>query len=252
MTDIRIVCTYDAVKLAEALTRLFEAEEHNVRLLFGRNSINELEQTRATACAVLMIWSPDAPSQHYMLEWARGVDPHKLIEIARAPGWPKIDRVSQVIDFTGWRGERGGRAWNALNDRLRQVARVLAPPRPPARQATLALGLASIAAVGGAALLRFSDAPQAVIAEADEAVTFAAVESPPAAIGGPLLVEEPASAEDLELAMQVNAAIMPTLELTPAPDLVDMPSYIEPELRDPTLIERLMNLTPLEDESTGG
>ena len=83
MIDVRIICTHDAVKLAEMLTRLLEAEEHRVRLTYGRQAMSELEEARDARDAVLLIWSPDARSQTYMLEWARNIDPVALVEIAR-------------------------------------------------------------------------------------------------------------------------------------------------------------------------
>jgi hypothetical protein len=117
MIDVRIICTYDALKLAETLTRLLEAEEHRVRLSVGRQSLSELETARCERDAVLVIWSPDARSQIYMLEWANKIDATRLVEISLADP-PRVARKATVIDFSHWRGERGERAaWNALNDR---------------------------------------------------------------------------------------------------------------------------------------
>ena len=96
MTDVRIVCTYDAVSFAEKLMRLLVAEEHRVKLTYGRNSLSEREASNNSREAVILIWSYDAPSQHYMLEWARGVDPVRLVELARAPGAPKIERKASI------------------------------------------------------------------------------------------------------------------------------------------------------------
>lgn len=253
MIDIRIVCTYDAVKLAETLMRLLEAEEHQVRLCFGRNSLNELEQARAAAEAVLVIWSPDAPSQHYMLEWSRSIDPQRLVEIARASGWPRGERNAPVIDFMSWRGERGARAWNALNERLRAVARHIEPPKPPSKQATLALGLASIAAVSGAAFVRMGDAPSvAPQVETGAATSVIARVEPETGVGGALTLEEPPSEEDLQRAMTVQAPRIAQLEITRASNLVEMAEYDAPDLRDPTLFERLLSLNPLRTETNDG
>ncbi len=192
MINIRIVCTHDAVPFAEQLTRLLGAEQHNVRLSYGRQSQHELEAARDLREAVLLVWSYDAPSQHYMLEWARTIDPSRLVEVARAPGAPRLERRSPVIDFANWRGERGARAWMTLNDRLRAVARVLEPPKAPAMQAAMALGLVSVAAVGGAIFVRANDTleqpipieQQAQIADADDGM------------GGALELLEPPSIED--------------------------------------------------------
>ena len=89
--DIRIVCTHDAVKFAEMLLRLLGAEQHQVRLLAGRQSLAELEAAKTAQDAVLLIWSANAPSQHYMREWARNIPPGRLIEIARA-SWLYMSR----------------------------------------------------------------------------------------------------------------------------------------------------------------
>ena len=138
MIDITIVCSHDAMKVAEMLTRLLEAEEHKVRLLVGRQSLSEVETSKSARDAVLLIWSANAPTQHYMREWSRQISPLRLVEIGLAPGWPDIARKAPVIDFINWRGERGARAWNALNDRLRAVARIIEPPKPPPKRAAIA------------------------------------------------------------------------------------------------------------------
>ncbi|MGH6950225.1 MAG: hypothetical protein ACREH4_05100, partial [Vitreimonas sp.] len=143
MTDIRIVCTHDAVKLADVLMRLLGAEQHQVCLLVGRQSLTELEAAKTARDAVILIWSPNAPSQHYMREWARHIPPARLIEIARAAGWPHDERRAPVIDFIAWRGQRNSRAWSSLKERLRLIARGLEPPTHSApKRAAMAIGLA--------------------------------------------------------------------------------------------------------------
>jgi hypothetical protein len=251
--DIRIVCTHDAlddpVRSAETLTRLLEAEEHQVRLIYGRQSIAELESAKAARDAVLIIWSPDAPSQHYMLEWAHNIEPNRLVEVARAPGWPRIERKAPVIDFTTWRGERGSRAWLALNDRLRAVARELEPAKPPPKHAAMALGIAGLAAVGGAAVLRFNEGPAQLPGRGDETAPIVAlVEENHTALGGPVVSIEPASIEDLEPIERISNPRFVPLELS-TPDLVELAQYAPPELREPTLLERLRELNPLRAES---
>lgn len=252
MLDIRIVCTHDAlddpIRSAETLTRLLEAEEHQVRLIYGRQSIAELETAKAARDAVLIIWSPDAPSQHYMLEWAHSIDPSRLVEIARAPGWPKIERKAPVIDFTTWRGERGSRAWTALSDRLRTVARELSPSKPPPKHAAMALGLAGLAAVGGAAMLRLNEGSAPLPRSDAAAPIIALVEPDEAALGGPVVSIEPAYIEDLEPIERIASPRFVPLELS-SPDLVELAQYTPPELREPTLLERLRELNPLRAEA---
>lgn len=250
MIDIRIVCAHDAVKLAEMLTRLLEAEQHRVRLSFGRQALSELEDARTSHDAVLLIWSPNARTQTYMLEWAGSIDPHRLVEIARGGDGPPIRRLGAVIDFGQWRGERGARAWNALNDRLRAVARVLDPPKPPPRQALIGLGLASAAAIAGAVVVRVNDAPQAPIATPTEMDAIAAID-PDLGVGGPLTALEPASlADDDPLLLLLHDA--EPIDTAPAPPLAETPDVLDLQLRDPTLVERLAALNPLRRQTVQG
>lgn len=247
MIEIRTVCTHDAKKLANTLVRLLEAEQHRVRLIFGRQSLAELEGAKSAREAVLIIWSPDAPSQTYMLEWAHNIDPSRLIEIALAPGWPRINRKAPVIDFSGWRGERGARAWNALNERLRAVARVLEPPRPQ-KHAALALGLASMAAVGVAAVVRVNDTPAPP--EPTQEPFEMTMNEEVIGLGGALVAIEPPSADEPELQRLPNPRFTP-LQPAPEPALMPIEPYTMPEIRDPTLLERLSALNPLRLDGRG-
>jgi hypothetical protein len=245
MIDIRIVCTHDAIKLAEMLMRLLEAEQHQVRLLPGRQSLADLEAAKASHDAVLLIWSANAPSQHYMREWARNIPAARLIELARAPGWPQGERKAPVIDFIAWRGERGARAWNSLNERLRIIARAQEPSRPAPKRAVMAMGLASIAAVGGAAMVRMHEAPGPALAAPDASEQTLAALEPEIGVGGPLSASpEPPSVEELE----IRARFAP-LDAAPAPDLLEISEYLSPSIRPPTLLERLSALNPLRDIS---
>lgn len=243
MTDLRIVCTHDAVNFAEALARLLVAEEHKVRVSYGRQSLHELEAAHAQGEAVMLVWSYDAPSQHYMLEWARTIDPARLAEVARAPGAPKINRCAPVIDFTHWRGERGARSWNALSERLRTIARVLEPPKPPPRHAALALGLASMAAVGGAVFLRVNDNP----ASSTSVETQTAAVEQNLGVGGPLHAAEPPSAEDIRIFVRPLGRNLHPLAPVDGVDLAPIGEVAELDIRDPTLLERLQSLNPLRD-----
>jgi hypothetical protein len=266
MIDIRIVCTHDAVKFAEMLMRLLEAEQHHVRLHAGRQSLADLEAAKASLDTVVLIWSANAPSQHYMREWARSIPPARLIELARAPGWPQSERKAPVIDAIAWRGNRSARAWNSMNERLRTIARAHdTPPKQGPKRAAMALGIASIAAVGGAAVVHVQETARPAIAEAPDSTeqTFTTVEadigdpldsteqaftsaaSDSVGIGGPLTsAPEPPSAEDLEHPEQ-RAAPLAAMSL----NSIEIPEYVAPALRPPTLIERLSALNPLRDIS---
>jgi hypothetical protein len=222
--------------------RLLSAEEHNVRLSFGRSSLAELEQAKAERDAVLLIWSYEAPGQHYMWEWARAIAPDRLVEVARAPGAPRSDKRAVAVDFSSWRGERGGRAWNALSERLRAVSRAMEPPKPGQMRAAVAMGLASAAAVTGAVLMRASEPAQMVVAVTEPIASEETI----VAMGGPLIAVEPASMDE-PIAFRARAYRVQALNLPPPTPLEPIMDYQEPDLRDPTFLERLAALNPLRD-----
>lgn len=245
MIDIITVSTHDAKKLAGDLVRLLEAEEHRVRVISGRHAEAEIESAKTSRDAVLMIWSKDAPSSSYMREWLRQSDPTRLVEIATSQGWPeRKDRKAPVIDFSNWRGERGGRAWNALNERLRAVANVIDPPKPPAKHAALALGLVSLAAVTVAIGVRANEGGLPSIAPTHDAPQTAQLEAPTVSVGGATYALEPASLDDLSIVPDVRPLRVAPLDFEPIvfAELSDEPL---PEVRDPSFMERLREFNPL-------
>lgn len=248
MIDVRIICTHDAAKLAETLTRLLEAEDHRVRLTIGRQAMGELEAARETKDAVVLIWSSDARSQTFMLEWARQIEAARVIDITLTPDWPRIGRKVTAIDFAHWRGDRSERAaWKALNDRLRGVARALNPPKPPPKYAALALGMASVAAMTGAVFLRVNDvgAPQSAgtPTAGDEFVAA----DPQTGLGGPVLALEPASVGEWSIPAR-NFPDAPLIRDSGGQELMNAPQPIAYlELRDATILERLSAINPLRD-----
>lgn len=248
MTDIHAVCSYDATELVETkIVRLLEAEQHRVRLSVGRQSGAEIDAIRKTKCAVLLVWSPRACSQSYMLDWVKGVEPSRLVEIATAPGWPRIDREAPVIDFSKWRGERGSRAWDALKDRLRTVSRQFEPPKPPPKRAAFALGMASLAAMFGAIFVRVNDTgvSQAPIAAPPSADEFADAQPDPSiGMGGVLEAPEPASLDDLPELRRLPVQRFAPIEYQPV-QLISQPTPELLDIRDPTLMERLQSINPL-------
>jgi|GEM_PF-3400869 len=245
MIAIHIVCTYDGVSLAETLMRLLEAEQHAVRLSYGRASANDLAAAKSGAGAVVLIWSADAPGQHYMKEWARQIPEHRLVEIASAAGWPKSERKAPVIDFTSWRGTRGARVWNALNERLRQMQRAIEPQRTPPKRAALALGLAGLAAVSGAVMVRVNQTAPMLAAPELEPQSIALIDDPSAGIGGPLSAVEPASIDELTYVRLLPNPHYAALDAGAPPDLIELPAYEPPVIRDATLMERIGELNPL-------
>jgi hypothetical protein len=253
MIDIITVSAHDAKKLATDLVRLLEAEEHTVRMLVGRQSESAIKEAQTSRDGVLIIWSEDAASQTYMREWLRQIDPARLIEIATSPGWPESKtRKGPVIDFSNWRGERGGRSWNALSDRLKAVSRAIEPPKPPARHAALALSIVSLAAVGVAAGVRVN---QDVIAPpTEDAATqnqqIAQLEAPTDAVGGVINATEPASVDDLAAVPNLRTLGVAQIHFTPI-ELTQVRLSPIPEVRDPTLIERLQQLNPMRANAEG-
>lgn len=257
MIDIRIVCTHDAVKTAETLRRLLEAEMHAVEISFGRHSLDQFEAAEAGREIILLIWSNDAPGAYYMLDWAMRFDADRLIEIANAPGWPDIPRAARVIDFSQWHGERGGGAWRALTDRLRALGRAtplaFETSGPPPKQAAIALGAISAAAVVGALVVRVHAAltptPAPAPPEQDAAMHVTASEG----VGGPLEQSpaeaiEPPSAEDVAFIVRPHVASVPLLRNMVDNQLAEIPDPPQFYIRPPTLLERLEALNPFHRE----
>lgn len=242
MIDIRIVCAHDAAKLAETLMRLLEAEQHRVRLTYGRQALHELDETQGGRGAVLLIWSPNARSQSYMREWARKIEPVRLIEIAHDTGdWPAIKRMSAVIDFTNWRGQRGARSWKALNERIGAIARAQEPPQLPTKT-LLAAGVAGMAAVTGALMVRVNVPAENQIAPTP--FEEVAILNPDDGVGGPLSAVEPASLEDDILRVRHFRPVS-LIDSSPGETLAALPKLESYELREPTLLERLSAYNPL-------
>jgi hypothetical protein len=245
MSSIRIVCTHDALATAETLARILGALLFDVRVSYGRASLGDLEAAREEREAVLLIWSYDAPGTHYMREWLHAIESKRLIEIACAPGWPRTPKRAAPIEFSKWRGERGGRAWVALEERLRAVTNTLAPPKPAPRRAAMALGLVSAAAVGGALLVRVNDDAQPGAPALEPNAIAAAGIGAPDGVGGALNVVEPASVGDIGLRAGPFPQRLAPLTAQPHTPLAAVPDYDPVELRSPTLGERLSALNPI-------
>jgi hypothetical protein len=251
MIDVRIICSHDAYKLAETLTRLLEAEEHRVRLLSGRQSVTELEEARETKDAIILIWSPDARSQTYMREWGSKIAAARIIDLTLIQDLPPLDRKVSPIDFAEWRGERSLRnqAWRLLNERLNGVARALNPPKPPPKYAALALGVASAAAVAGAVVLRMN-LPDINHGGGDAAQEQLVAADPTTGLGGPVIAVEPASVLDTQMLPVRNFPDAPLMrEANATMQMASLPVLRDYELRDPTIIERLSAFNPLRDRA---
>lgn len=243
MIDVRIVCSHDAVKLAEVLMRLLEAEQHRVRLSYGRQALSELEAARSAQDAVLLIWSPNARTQTYMLEWARNISTTRLVEIAHSTSdFPPIKRLAAVVDFTQWRGQRGARCWKALVERLNAVARAFEPPQPVSAKSLITAGLATAAAAAGIVVIQANaPAPKEIVSSVP--LEDVALADPDVGMGGPLNAVEPASIDEGVIRLRRFPELAPLAEgAAPLSELVE---YRQVPLRDPTLLERLDALNPL-------
>jgi hypothetical protein len=247
MADIRIICSHDALKTAEMLRRLLVAEEHKASIRCGRRSLEDLPAARRGEGPVLVIWSYEAPSAQYVLDWAHRIAPAQLVEIGVARGWPSIAGRAPVIDFSAWNGERGGRAWNDLSQRLRAVAKPTFVQRPPPRGAALVLAAASLAMVISAFFVRVHDVLRPSAAAPAAGPATAQIDPQPGdGVGGPVTDIEPASTNELypdiaaAPAIEVGAPAVSATPLLSIPDLAPANA-----LRAPTLLERLQDLNPL-------
>ncbi|MBY0564228.1 MAG: hypothetical protein K2P58_08580 [Hyphomonadaceae bacterium] len=256
MIDVRIICTFDTLHWAtDSLGRFLEAEQHRVRVCYGRQSLEELDDAKTAREAVIVVWSQDAVFSQYMLDWARSISPIRLVEIATTPRHPRIERMAPVLDFTTWRGDRPSdsrHVWRALLQRLEAVEYDTAPPKPPPMGASIVLSVASALAVVAAGAHRVADDGAPMVAETIEVtapvvVTDSSVITPvqsTVALGGAVDVMEPASFEDLEVIAPIQAARTPLLQVT-SPDLVELEPYAQPELPSRNLLTFIGDLNPL-------
>jgi hypothetical protein len=243
MTDIHIICLQEVADLAQALARLLR-ESYGVRLNVGHEARFDLDTSRRPHDIVLAIWSPDVKHQIFISEWAARTGPERLIEISyHVQHLPRVVRDKAVIDFSAWRGEPDGRAWNELNAHLRTAARALEPEKAPPKPAAFALAALSAMAVGGALALRLhAPAPTVAAFEPD----LHPIETQ-TGIGGALdqsEIVEPPSVDDVFGVGRLppRMASMPRASYTP---LMTLAEYHEVEIRDPTLLERLRDFNPL-------
>jgi hypothetical protein len=197
-----------------------------------------LEAARESRDAIILIWSPDARSQLYMLEWAHKIDPTRLIEIALTPDAPKTPRKAPVVDFTAWRGVRGNKEWSALKERIKAVGRAINPPKPPPKYAAFAVGVARAAAVAGALVLRMDQTNSA--APLDEAAPNEALIAgdPEIGLGGPLIAREPASLDDGQT-LRVRPLNLQPIRTNVTYRLAELDEPAQIQLRNETLLELL-------------
>ena len=247
MVDIRIVCARDAVRTAETLRRLLEAEQHRVDVSFGRHSLDQYTQALESGELALLIWSANAPGAHYMFEWAERFDRKRIIEIADATGWPELKRSAPVLDFVGWNGTRGSKAWIALSERLRPFSQRREIKAPPPRQAMMALGFAAAAAMVGGLVVRVNAGTASLPTAQPEQD---ALHVSAGGVGGPLEsvpsdAVEPPSIEDVIHVDPPHVSTLAQLHVARTLNLAELPELTPIHIRQPTLLERFAELNPL-------
>ncbi|MES1198928.1 MAG: hypothetical protein ABUS48_03005 [Pseudomonadota bacterium] len=250
---IRIVCTRDALKLAEDMQRKLTAEQHAVEISCGRQSLGDIEKARAEA--VILIWSRDAPTSHYMLQWAARIPPARLIDVNRGRSNPSASKRAG-IDFCHWEGERGASAaWHALEERLRGVTRISQPKKPPPRRAAMVLAVLSALAVGDAAWLRMQDERRPPVQPLEEPTPIAMTQTPGAVggEGGPLVAREPASRPEEKALVFYRVRRVQPLDAPRAMPLSDVETAPDFEIeRDPTMLDRIVSFAaPLRGRDAG-
>lgn len=248
-----IVCTYDGLETARDLERVLAAEDHNVEILYGPAAQAQLAtEARADAQAVVLIWSHGAGGSAYIAHWRKQVEPARLIEIAVCDNFPTHPpRRWPVIDFANWKGRRGSAAWRALSERLKIIARAGELTKPGPVRAAMALGVASLAAVGGAAFVRVNEPPQPIVAVSSES-PFAMGAAGFDGQGGPLRYAEPAGADDPDVVLGPLAPRMTPISTT-APRLARAHEVAAPvHARTAGLLGRIADMAePLIDRVSG-
>lgn len=249
MTAIRIVCTLDADETAGTLLRLLTAEQHDVRVSMGRQSLLELPAARNAKEAVIVIWSKESRGAQCLVDWCEATGPARLIELARG-GSPRGVRKTPPIEFSAWRGERGGKAWGALKERLRQVASAWEPAQPIPMRKYAAAGMAGAFAFTGALAMGLNQREAEPAPEPQfDTIAFEPLVEEYGGVGGVIDAVEPPSAEELDM--------LPMPSRLRAPAAIPLAAYEPvalgdvPEMRDPTLLERLIALNPLSRDDEG-
>lgn len=251
MTAVIIVCTYDGLDAARDLERVLAAEDHVVEILYGPAANAQAANARAGAQSVVLVWSRGAGGSSYIAHWRNNVEPARLIEVAVCDGWPTHQRRWPVIDFANWKGRRGSAAWRALEERLRTIARANLPPKPVPTRAALALGAASLMAVGAAVFVRVNEAPQPIVAAAPTQDQFALGPQSFEGQGGPLRYAEPAGMDDPDVRVGPFARATPITASVPR--LLAVDDLAPPvQVRASGLLGRIVDIAePLLDRVDG-
>lgn len=160
MIGLRLVCAWDAVDLTRTIARILSAEDFNVTIATGQTGLDDLDDPKRPPEHLIIVWSTDGAYSPFVTRWVEENDAASLIEIETVTGVaPEIEgRLQSPIDFSAWRGVRGGSEWEELNRRVSLA--VYGPPPAPSRraQAAMLFGALAVAAVGAAGVMRAFDA----------------------------------------------------------------------------------------------
>lgn len=247
MLAVRIVCAWDAIDKAREIERLLEAETYVVTVATGLASLADLDDETRGPEVMLFVWSESRASP-YVRRWLEASPPEAIVELRLGDHVPELEhRREDPIDFTSWKGVRGGECWKELDRRLKRIATEGKPriePVVPAIVLASALGLAFVAAAGVRVFDHGSD--QAAAAPSNTQTITAAV-LPPAPIierGGispAALLIEPESSDDVVISTQpIRMRPLPR-DIGVVSTLAPFPALAEPnEFHDRSLIDALL------------
>lgn len=247
MIAIRIVCAWDSVEKAHAMERLLVAEGYVVSVACGLASLSELDERGDAPECVVCVWSVDAADSYFVWRWVDATDPNAIVEIRLNDIVPALEaRREEPIDFTRWRGDRGGDCWKELERRIRRVAIGESGPRVEPVRAAIALGAVAMVALGASAGLRLFDGLTGDHTPSSPREMTASVEDdqrPERHMGGleasvPLL--EPESADELDPFQRRRLVLARPLPASPGGDALARVHMEDPiSFRNRTLMDHI-------------
>lgn len=245
MIPIRIVCAWDSVEKAHAIERLLVAEGHDVSVACGLALLEELEKRQAREC-VVCVWSHDGVDSYFVWRWVDETDSASLVEIRFGEAAPALaSRREEPIDFTRWRGDRGGEPWKELERRIKRVASGETGPRVEPVRAAMAFAAVLAVALGGTVGVRLFDSAtsqQRLAARAPSQAPTDALDSPQRHMGGleadaPLV--EPEDAEVLEPFQRRRVPYVRHLAPSPGDTAFVRITVIEPQQFRRSLLDQI-------------
>jgi hypothetical protein len=249
---VRIICGYDARPEAQAIATKLQERGYAVEVLVGRFvQIAEANKGRET---IVLLWSQNAACSDYLPRWATSTPVDRLVEITLTPYYPNFNgRRYHPIEFEHWSGEARGSIWNRFEERLREAADAIDPPKPEPRRAAavmMAFGATTVMAAGAVRYLEQAPHQLAnMVPNSDEAIsqTADATQAPivqqsnEIEMGGPVgELHEPDSSDGMAfgpLAPRVRGLDAQSINISSTADVLGRMQY-----RDPNLLNRLTDL----------